>query len=96
MPTLYPRLAELLAELVADKLIPQDAAEKLIALRRTLRTSDIHPLIFLADQKWKDPRFPRKTLHLEALTQWFAEKVGLPYLHVDPFKIDLEAFLTIS
>jgi general secretion pathway protein E len=31
---------------------------------------------------------PRKLLHLEALTEWLAGKVGLPYLHIDPFKID--------
>jgi general secretion pathway protein E len=45
----------------------------------------------VAEQKWKDPRQPRKLLHLEALTEWLAEKVGLPYLHIDPFKIDFAA-----
>ena len=34
---------------------------------------------------------PRKLLHLETLTEWLAEKVGLPYLHIDPFKIDFAA-----
>ena len=84
-------LAQLLADLVADKLIARDAAEKLAALRRTLRTSEFHPLIILADQKWKDPRNPKKLLTLEVLTEWMAGKVGLPYLHIDPFKIDFAA-----
>ncbi len=84
-------LEQLLADLVADKLVPQDAAEKLVAMRRTLRSSDFHPLIIVADQKWKDPRNPKKLLSLEVLTEWLAGKVGLPYLHIDPFKIDFAA-----
>jgi general secretion pathway protein E len=79
---------QLVGELVADKLLPQEIADKLLALRRNFRISDVHPLIILADQKWKDPRNPKKLLNLEALTAWLAEKVGLPYLHIDPFKID--------
>ncbi|MEO8007372.1 MAG: hypothetical protein ABI728_02475, partial [Betaproteobacteria bacterium] len=84
-------LDQLLADLVADKLVDRDAAEKLVALRRNLRTSDLHPLIIIADQKWKDPRNPKKLLSLEVLTEWLAGKVGLPYLHIDPFKIDFAA-----
>jgi general secretion pathway protein E len=81
-------LDQLVAELVADKLVPQDTADKLLALRRNFRTTDVHPLVILADQKWKDPRHPKKLLGLEALTEWLAGKAGLPYLHIDPFKID--------
>ena len=81
----------LLADLVADKLVPQDTADKLIALRRTMRSSDLHPLLILADQKWKDPRNPKKLLTLEVLTEWLAGKTGLPYVHIDPFKIDFAA-----
>ncbi len=84
-------LDQLLADLVADNLVSQDTAEKLLALRRNLRTSDLHPLIILADQKWKDPRNPKKLLTLEVLAELLAGKVGLPYLHIDPFKIDFAA-----
>ncbi|HZN27541.1 MAG TPA: ATPase, T2SS/T4P/T4SS family [Burkholderiales bacterium] len=83
-------LPEVLGGLVEDGLVSKEAAERLTADRRAGR-ADVHPLVTIADQKWKDPRSPRKALHLEALTQWFAEKVGLPYLHVDPFKIDFAA-----
>lgn len=79
---------QLVAELVADKLVPQDTVDKLLTLRRNFRVSEVHPLIILADQKWKDPRSPKKLLNLEALTEWLAGKVGLPYMHIDPFKID--------
>jgi general secretion pathway protein E len=83
-------LAQVLADLVADGLVPKDVADALAANRRFAR-GDIHPLVVIADQKWKDPRQPRKLLHLEALTQWLADKVQLPYLHIDPFKIDFAA-----
>jgi general secretion pathway protein E len=83
-------LSQLLADLVADGLVPKDAADQLVANRRFAR-GDTHPLAVIADQKWKDPRSPRKLLHLEALTQWLADKVELPYLHIDPFKIDFAA-----
>jgi len=84
-------LEQLLAELVADKLVTQDTADKLLALRRNFRGGGVHPLVILADQKWKDPRNPKKLLNLETLTEWLAGKVGLPYLHIDPFKIDFAA-----
>ena len=83
-------LAQLLEGLVADGLVPKPTADKLTADRRFSR-GDVHPLVLIADQKWKDPRNPRKLLHLETLTEWFAEKSGLPYLHVDPFKVDFAA-----
>jgi len=79
---------QLVHELVADQLVSQETVDKLLTLRRNFRVSEIHPLIILADQKWKDPRNPKKFLNLETLTEWLAQKVGLPYLHIDPFKID--------
>ncbi|MEK7835271.1 MAG: ATPase, T2SS/T4P/T4SS family, partial [Pseudomonadota bacterium] len=79
-----------LADLVADKLVSQADADKLANDRRVNR-GKAHPLVVIADQKFKDPRQPRKALHLEALTEWLAEKVDLPYMHIDPFKIDFAA-----
>jgi general secretion pathway protein E len=83
-------LAQIVNDLIADGLVPKDEGEKLVANRRHSR-SDVHPLVVIADQKWKDPRNPRKLLSVEPLTQWLAEKSGLPYLHIDPFKIDFTA-----
>ncbi len=83
-------LAQVAADLITDGMAPKDEAEKLVANRRFSRL-DVHPLAVIADQKWKDPRNPRKQLSLEVLTQWLADKSGLPYLHIDPFKIDFNA-----
>ncbi len=83
-------LESVLNDLVADQLVSREDADKLVASRRSTRTEH-HPLVVVSEQKFKDPRNPKKTLHLEVLTEWLAGKAGLPYLHVDPFKIDFAA-----
>ena len=84
-------LEELLAWLQADQLVAADVAQKLLALRRNFRAGSSHPLTLIADQKWQDPRNPKKLLTLDVLSEWLAARVGLPYLHIDPFKIDFAA-----
>ena len=83
-------LDEILRELVADELVTAEASNALLATK-ALRRGDNHPLVLIAEQKWKDPRNPRHTLQLDALTEWLAGKIGLPYMHIDPFKIDFAA-----
>ncbi len=83
-------LEGVLNDLVTDQLVARAEADRLINDRRINRV-DHHPLVVLAEQKLKDPRHPKKLLHLETLTQWLAEKTGLPYLKVDPFKVDFAA-----
>ena len=87
-------LESVLGDLVADGLVAREEADKLIANRRLSRV-EIHPLVVIGDQKWRDPRNPKRTLHLEVLTQWLAERVALPYLHIDPFKIDFAAITQV-
>ena len=84
-------LDEVLAWLQADQLVASDAADKLAALRRNFRADSSHPLTLIADQKWKNPRHPKQLLTLDALSEWLSARVGLPYFHIDPFKIDFAA-----
>jgi general secretion pathway protein E len=83
-------LDAIVADLVRDGLATQEQAAELLG-KQVARRAPVHPLVLLADQKWPDPRSPKKLLHLEALTEWLSGKVGLPYLHIDPFKIDFAA-----
>jgi general secretion pathway protein E len=85
-------LESVVRDLIADALVPAEVGEKLLRDRRLART-DTHPLVVVAEQKWRDPTNPKKALHIEGLTQWLAERVKLPYLHIDPFKID---FATVT
>ena len=50
-----------------------------------------HPLVVIADRKWKSQQPPHKLMGLEWLTEWLAGKVGMPYYHVDPLKINFSA-----
>jgi general secretion pathway protein E len=83
-------LSEILDWLVADKLVGAPAAEELKKERRYYRGA-LHPLVTIADQKWRQAAAPGKPLTLEALTEWLAKRVGMDYLHIDPLKIDFAA-----
>ena len=82
------RLDDILKLMVADGLLPAAEADKL-ARSRSHRFE--HPLEFLAAQHLKSPKPPHKPLILESLVEWLAGKLGVPYQHIDPLKIDLGA-----
>ncbi len=83
-------LPETLGMLVADGIVSQAAADALLAERRGQR-ADVHPLTILARRNLKSQMAPHRLLHLDALTQWLAARVGLEYYHIDPLKIDFSA-----
>ncbi len=80
-------LAEVLDWMVEDALVGREAADALKTERR-LHGGKIHPLIVIADQKWRSAKAPAQLLSLEVLTEWLAGRTGLDYLHIDPLKID--------
>ena len=82
------RLDELLDLMVADGLVGAADAEKL-ARSRTQRFD--HPLDAIANERWKSLLPPHKTMTLDWLVEWAADKLGVPYFHIDPLKIDLGA-----
>jgi general secretion pathway protein E len=84
-------LAEVVNALIADGLVPREEAERLASDRRAHKAGPIHPLVVIADQKWRSAEPPHRLLTLEALTEWYAGKAGLPYFHVDPLKINFAA-----
>ncbi|MCL2829879.1 MAG: GspE/PulE family protein [Betaproteobacteria bacterium] len=77
-------MPEVLRMLLADGMIPHEEAEQMRA--RARQHSSIHPLILIADQKWRTPE--GKLLTLDALSEWLARAVGLDYFHIDPLKVD--------
>lgn len=83
-------LQEVLDALIDSGWAPREEAEKFRQERRYYRGS-AHPLALIAEQRWKSPLPPHRTLDLETLTTWLAEWVGLPYYHIDPLKVNLAA-----
>ena len=83
-------LDEVLAALVGDRVISEPDAKRVRADVRTARgRTELHPLVLVANLKLADLRQPDKPLSLEVLTQWLAERARLPYLKIDPMKIDV-------
>jgi len=80
-------LAEVLGWMIEDGLVEAPAAEQFRKERRYYRGNQ-HPLVIIAEQKWKKGAAP---LTLDYLSEWLARRVGLDYLHIDPLKIDFAA-----
>jgi general secretion pathway protein E len=47
-----------------------------------------HPLATIAELKLKSQRAPHRILTLDALSELMATKANLPYVHIDPLKVD--------
>jgi general secretion pathway protein E len=83
------RLEDILKLMVADGLVSAADADKL-GRSRTHRFD--HPLEMIADQKWRSLAGDTHALMtLDWLVEWLAGKLGVPYHHIDPLKIDLVA-----
>src|SRR4051812_6948968 len=80
-------LPQVLDWLLQDGLIAAEAAETLKKERRYYR-GVLHPLVIIADQKWKSALPPQRPLSLDSLMEWLAKRVGMEYVHIDPLKID--------
>ncbi|WP_018150200.1 GspE/PulE family protein [Leeia oryzae] len=77
--------------LIADKWLSPALADAFLIPARTSINGDSHPLALIAAQSWKSSSPPHQQLTLEVLGKWLADKIGLPYLTIDPLKIDVAA-----
>ncbi|WP_266158457.1 GspE/PulE family protein [Dyella silvatica] len=85
-------LDELLASLVVDGyLLAEDAKQVRMGARSGRTTVELHPLVVIANAKLPNQRVPGRPLSLEGLTEWLAAQSGLPYLKIDPMKINAAA-----
>jgi general secretion pathway protein E len=88
-------LHEVVQDLVASSRLAKEEADQFLIPARNSKL-DIHPLVMLAQQEWPDLQHAGKTLDLEALTQWLAEKASLPYFRIDPLKVDVTAVTAVT
>ena len=90
MPTTAPgRLhwRALVQWLHADGVIDAESAQR-TEQRFAAGDSAQHPLVRLASAGLVQ-QGTLKPLDVEALTEWLARRVGLPYLRIDPLKVDV-------
>lgn len=88
-------LHELIHALVEEGRLDKQRADQFLIPARTGRL-EIHPLVIISQQEWDDLKRPGKKLSLEVLTQWLAERVGLPYFRIDPLKVDVTAVTSVT
>jgi general secretion pathway protein E len=86
-PTGRVTLGDTLRMLINDGIIDKAQAEKLYKDRR-LDSSNLHPLVVIGEQKWKNLNAPNNSLNIEWLSAWLAGHAGLEYYHIDPLKLD--------
>ncbi|MCB1554714.1 MAG: type II/IV secretion system protein [Xanthomonadales bacterium] len=83
----------------ASGLITAETLKKKGTAGLDARSSEVHPLVLIADMKLprrlppgsEPPAGSANELDLETLTQWLAERCQLPYLRIDPTKIEVGA-----
>lgn len=80
-------LGDMLRMLVNEGMLEPSQAEKLYKDRK-LDSSNLHPIIIIGEQKWKDLRSPHKVMNVDFLSRWLAAQVGLDFYHIDPLKLD--------
>jgi general secretion pathway protein E len=81
------RIEDLTDRLLEDRLITEDDARQ-IKQYAGLSTNAAHPLVVLAERKLKSPARGMKVLEIEFLSEWLARRSNLPFVHIDPLKIE--------
>lgn len=87
-------LRELIENLIADDRLDKKVADEFLVPARNSRL-EIHPLVIISQQEWNDLARSGKKLSLEVLIQWLAEKSDLPYLRIDPLKVDVTSVTSV-
>lgn len=86
-------LEDLLDGLIAQGFMTEVAGPPLLKAYQAADNHERHPLEFMAAQQVIDLSQPQGALAtylgLEQLTIWLAQQAGLPYLRIDPLKIDV-------
>ena len=88
----FPRrkleVADMLDALLADGMVDGENAQMLRTLAVGERYREKHPLEVIAERNWKNLK-TGEPLTLESLLQWFADKVSLPFMRIDPLKVEV-------
>ncbi len=72
-----------------DGMVSEDNAQMLRTLAVAKEYQEKNALCVIADRQWTDQRSKSSQLSLEVLTEWLAARVDMPYLRIDPLKIDV-------
>ncbi len=90
-------LEAIIEGLLQDNAIAENHAQLLISVSKPgSGTKDIGPLERIANSGWSHPSDENKKIDLEFLSRWLAEKVDLPWLRIDPLKVDVPSVTAVT
>lgn len=81
------RLPDLLRLLVNCGRLEKSLAEQLYQDRKR-DSSNVHPIVIVAAQNWPDGLVAGQLLTVDMLSRFVAEKADVPFLTIDPLKLD--------
>ncbi len=84
------QLKEVLEWLVQDGRVAREDAARLVADYRNQRAGR-HPVTVISEARLRSTVPPNGPLNAETLTAWLGARLGMPFYHIDPLKIDLRA-----
>jgi len=87
-------IKDIIQGLLDDERLDKKLADDFLIPVRSGRL-EIHPLVIISQQEWIDQKNPKKKLTLEVLTQWLAKRAELPYVRIDPLKVDVTSVTTV-
>ena len=85
-------LAGVLPWLLQDGMVSPAEAEK---LAKNHKADHAHPLLVIGEQKWRSLLPQGKVLSVEQLTEWLAARIGMPYFHIDPLKLNFGGIASV-
>lgn len=89
------KLTELLSALLQAGLITVEQRESLLFAMSQTPSDASHPITLISTQGWKKATDPNVLLDAEELTRWLADRANLPYIRIDPLKIDVNAVTNV-
>jgi general secretion pathway protein E len=84
-------LQSIFSWLLADGIVTKEHVKAQFAQAQAIlknAAGSMHPLTAVAQCKLVSSQPPHRLLTLDVLTEWCATKVGLPFIRIDPLKID--------
>lgn len=87
-------LVNVLSQLEKASMLTAEQAKKALATLRQKKQPG-HPVNLIASLKLKNRSNPSQILNSEVLTEWFADQHHLPYVRLDPLKIDVDSVTAV-
>ncbi|MBT8132965.1 MAG: type II/IV secretion system protein, partial [Gammaproteobacteria bacterium] len=81
-------VSDILKWLEEDEMVDIENAQMLRTLAVDAEYKKKNPLEVIAERNWINLT-TQKLLTLDLLTQWFADRVELPYVRIDPLKVEV-------